>query len=69
MEPWEVVDLEILEKINRDWTHPILDGFFVWLTKPPHEELYFVGGSPDPAGNSRYEPWRMSRALDLVASR
>jgi len=42
LNPWETADLAVLETINREWTHPVLDTFFVWLTKPPHEEVYFI---------------------------
>lgn len=31
-------------------------------------DLYCIGASPDHAGNERHDPWRIARALDLVAS-
>lgn len=38
----ETLDLAVLEAINGAWTHPWADVFFVWLTDPPHREIYFV---------------------------
>lgn len=32
------------------------------------DNLYCIGASPDHAGNDRHDPWRIARALDLVAS-
>ncbi|MFC7336987.1 discoidin domain-containing protein [Haloferula chungangensis] len=32
------------------------------------EENYLIGGSPDNAGNSQHDMWRVARALDLVSS-
>ncbi|MEZ4648771.1 MAG: phosphatase PAP2 family protein [Candidatus Eisenbacteria bacterium] len=39
---WEAVDLTVLEWINQRMVTPWLDVFFVWLTDPPHREIYFV---------------------------
>ena len=39
---WEAIDLRLLELINHKWVTPWLDDFFVWLTDPPHREIYFV---------------------------
>jgi pimeloyl-ACP methyl ester carboxylesterase len=32
------------------------------------DNLYCIGASPDHAGNSRHDAWRIARALDLIAS-
>lgn len=41
----ESLDLAVLHVINVVWTHPLLDAFFVWLTHPPYEEVYFVAAA------------------------
>jgi undecaprenyl-diphosphatase len=38
----EAIDLRVLELINQKWVNPWFDTFFVWLTDPPHREIYFV---------------------------
>lgn len=42
---WEAIDLRVLELINQRWVAPWLDAFFVWLTNPPHREIYFIAAA------------------------